>query len=41
MLAMRGAAFIVAMPVVAEVGDFNRFNSPGQLIAYKMRRDGD
>ncbi|WP_444451230.1 hypothetical protein ACTTAI_00465 (plasmid) [Rhodobacter capsulatus] len=39
--AMRGAAFIVAMTVVAKVGDFNRVDSPGQLIAYRMGRDCD
>lgn len=32
--AMRGVAFIVAVTVVAEVGDFNRFASPRQLMAY-------
>ncbi|RJL05836.1 hypothetical protein C9E82_05435 [Paracoccus siganidrum] len=32
--AMRGVAFIVAVTVVAEVGDFHRFNSPRQLMAY-------
>lgn len=26
--AMRGVAFIVAVPVVAEVGDFHRFDTP-------------
>ena len=32
--AMRGVAFIVAVTVVAEVGDFQRFDSPRQLMAY-------
>jgi transposase len=32
--AMRGVAFIVAVTVVAEVGDFNRFDTPRQLMAY-------
>ncbi len=32
--AMRGVAFIVAVTVVAEVGDFNRFANPRQLMAY-------
>ena len=32
--AMRGGAFIVAVTVVAEVGDFNRFDNPRQLMAY-------
>lgn len=32
--AMRGVAFIVALTVVAEVGDFHRFASPRQLMAY-------
>jgi len=32
--AMRGVAFIVAVTVVAEVGDFSRFNNPRQLMAY-------
>ena len=32
--AMRGVAFIVAVTVVAEVGDFQRFASPRQLMAY-------
>jgi transposase len=32
--AMRGVAFIVAVTVVAEVGDFYRFESPRQLMAY-------
>jgi len=31
---MRGVAFIVAVTVVAEVGDFNRFDNPRQLMAY-------
>jgi transposase len=32
--AMRGVAFIVAVTVVAEVGDFHRFENPRQLMAY-------
>lgn len=32
--AMRGVAFIVAVTVVAKVGDFNRFDNPRQLMAY-------
>ena len=32
--AMRGVAFIVAVTVVAEVGDFQRFHNPRQLMAY-------
>ncbi len=32
--AMRGVAFIVAVTVVAEVGDFDRFENPRQLMAY-------
>jgi transposase len=32
--AMRGVAFIVAVTVVAEVGDFHRFDHPRQLMAY-------
>jgi transposase len=32
--AMRGVAFIVAATVVAEVGDFSRFENPRQLMAY-------
>jgi len=31
---MRGVAFIVAVTVVAEVGDFHRFDNPRQLMAY-------
>jgi transposase len=31
---MRGVAFIVAVTVVAEVGDFNRFDNPRQRMAY-------
>ena len=31
--AMRGVAFVVAVTVVAEVGDFNRFDSPRQLMS--------
>jgi transposase len=34
MQAMRGVAFIVAVTVVAEVGDFSRFDNPRQLMAY-------
>jgi transposase len=32
--AMRGVALIVAVSVVAEVGDFQRFDNPRQLMAY-------
>lgn len=32
--AMRGVGFIVAVTVVAEVGDFQRFANPRQLMAY-------
>ena len=32
--AMRGVAFIVAVTVVAEVGDFDRVENPRQLMAY-------
>jgi len=32
--AMRGVGFIVAVTVVAEIGDFRRFDSPRQLMAY-------
>jgi transposase len=32
--AMRGVALIVAVTVVAEVGDFSRFATPRQLMAY-------
>ncbi|QQN65455.1 IS110 family transposase [Bradyrhizobium diazoefficiens] len=32
--AMRGVAFIAAATVVAEVGDFSRFDNPRQLIAF-------
>ena len=31
---MRGVALIVAVTVVAEVGDFRRFDNPRQLMAY-------
>jgi transposase len=31
---MRGVAFIVAVTLVAEVGDFSRFANPRQLMAY-------
>jgi transposase len=32
--AMRGVAFIVAVTVVAEIGDFSRFDNPRKLMAY-------
>ena len=32
--AMRGVAFVVAVTLVAEVGDFSRFANPRQLMAY-------
>ena len=32
--AMRGLAFVVAVTLVAEVGDFSRFANPRQLMAY-------
>jgi transposase len=32
--AMRGVAFIVAATVVAEIGDFSRFDNPRKLMAY-------
>ncbi|HEY0274620.1 MAG TPA: IS110 family transposase [Paenirhodobacter sp.] len=32
--AVRGVGFIVAVTVVAEVGDFGRFDTPRQLMAY-------
>ncbi len=32
--AMHGVALIVAVTVVAEVGDFSRFYNPRQLMAY-------
>jgi len=32
--AMRGVAFVVAVTLVAEVGDFKRFANPRQLMAY-------
>jgi transposase len=32
--AMRGVAFVAAVTVVAEVGDFSRFENPRQLMAY-------
>jgi transposase len=32
--AMRGVAFIVAVTMAAEVGDFSRFDNPRQLMAY-------
>ncbi|MGY4412238.1 transposase [Bradyrhizobium sp. LB7.1] len=35
--AMRGVAFIVAVTVVAEVGDFSRFDNPRQLMAFLGR----
>jgi transposase len=31
---MRGVALVVAVTVVAEVGDFHRFTNPRQLMAY-------
>jgi transposase len=31
---MRGVGFIVAVTVVAEIGDFQRFDHPRQLMAY-------
>lgn len=34
MQAMRGVGFIVAVTVAAEVGDFQRFDNPRQLMAY-------
>jgi len=32
--AMRGVAFINAVTIVAEIGDFSRFSNPRQLMAY-------
>jgi transposase len=32
--AMRGVAFVAAVTVVAEVGDFTRFGNPRQVMAY-------
>jgi transposase len=32
--AMRGAALITAVTIVAGVGDFSRFGNPRQLMAY-------
>ncbi len=32
--AMRGVGFIIAVTVVAEVGDIQRFDNPRQLMAY-------
>jgi transposase len=32
--AMRGVAFVAAVTVVAEVGDFTRFDDPRQVMAY-------
>src|ERR1700677_3611314 len=32
--AMRGVAFVTAVTVVAEVGDFARFDNPRQVMAY-------
>ncbi len=32
--AMRGVSFIVAVTVVSEIGDMNRFQNPKQLMAY-------
>jgi transposase len=34
---MRGVAFVVAVTLVAEVGDFTRFANPRQLMAYLQR----
>jgi transposase len=31
---MRGVAFIVALTLVAELGDFSRFVNPRELMAY-------
>jgi transposase len=31
---MRGVAFVVAVTLVAEVGDFSRFANPRQSMAY-------
>ena len=36
--AMRGVAFIVAVTVAAEVGDFSRFDNPRQLMAVNGHR---
>jgi transposase len=33
-IAAHASTFIVAVTVVAEVGDFNRFDNPRQLMAY-------
>ena len=38
---MRGAAFIVAVTVVAEVGDFQRFDNPRQLMGVDSGRGQD
>jgi Transposase IS116/IS110/IS902 family len=39
--AMRGVAFVAAVIVVAEVGDFTRFDNPRQLMAVSVwRPDG-
>lgn len=35
--AMRGVGLIVAVTVIAEVGDFSRFANPRQLMAYRVR----
>lgn len=32
--ALRGISFVVAVTVVAEIGDMNRFQNPKQLMAY-------
>jgi hypothetical protein len=32
---MRGVAFVAAVTVVAEVGDFTRFDHPRQVMAYE------
>ena len=34
--AMRGVAFVTAVTVVAEVGDFARFDNPRQAMAYLL-----
>ena len=31
---MRGVAFVAAVTVAAEVGDFTRFDNPRQVMAY-------
>jgi transposase len=32
--ALRGVSLITAATLIAEVGDFNRFNNPQQLMSY-------